>query len=1221
MQTFKKYRKAMVALVLAVLMIMGTVPFAGAVQTYFPLYDDANLVANDNTMYITELSQDPDTKMITATLKVYNGNAANGETLYIGGFGFEVVFDGARVAPYRYDPSNTSDPHLYDITRMYRNLGPTADFANNSQYLYAFGGPLGNFNNIGSTVMCNDSTGGFFGGKISAFVGPSSSPATSSILVAPGATVSVLQMFFMPVSPTDNILDMSMFKYQFITSINFIEINTWLANNKSMVYASNKAMSRNSYSYVISVPTFKMHFVRPKPTGVTSDVPNRAILGYDASQMEWSYDGVTYSSGAPVVLDTAHTIYVRMRESAGYSGSDEEYVNYKKELASEPVQFDFPQKINESIPRLTKASVALSPLHPDGRVRVGDTIEYTIVAGNDGNASSTWDNAVITDQLPAGMTFANNVRIDGILQTQNVGFTLISGVLSVPLGNLVGGTQKMVTFNVTVNDTAYGTTIINTATATGKDRDTGNDILMTADDSLGGAGGFVIVDRSAAPTIDPVTEGDSVITGTGVIGAEVVVNPGDGGASIPVTVVNDGSGNGVWSVDVSTRKPITGRTITAVQTEPSKDPSVQVSTVTVARPPVIKVSSKTSENLTRSDGTRRVGDTLRYTITVANNGLPKSLWQNALIVDTLPTEVDFVSGSVTIDTSPAGSAANYASGVLTVTIDEIPGGVTKVVAFDAVINATAYGKVFVNTALIDGEPVVEPTPTPVYGQTAQPAVDEVNEGDKTIQGDGINGATITVTFPDGVTTRTAIVAGNRWSVTVPNSINLVEGDSVSVTQVLAPDSPSDPVIAPVMGKKPVIPQVVKTSQNITVSDGTFRTGDRILYTVVVSNIGSPKSYWTGAVVADVIPVGMTLDLSSVKLDGMQPTFSDYNATTRRLQVSVWRGPTDPGIQGGLSATVTFEATINPDANGLHIMNSVNVAGYENGDSTKPISDGADEDGGGFTVVNKSVDPIVDEPVYREDPSITGTGEPGATITVTLPDNTEFSTTVPPSGTWKADLPSGKSLDTGDVISVVQTEVGKDPSDEVLVTVIDKTWRGIYGLVNPIVGANLVPGFMDMHAITVELRPTFRTAASPDLITTAYVNSLGLGEFKFEKIPFGDYVLVISRPGFLVRCMNITISPSDLDMRVFEPPNTQNENGIFELWGGDCNGDMRIDNEDQLLVQYYMNRGTSAYSSDYDPAADIITDGVIDNEDLMRIMANWNLDASMYAGANSVNFAI
>ncbi|MCL2151533.1 MAG: isopeptide-forming domain-containing fimbrial protein [Oscillospiraceae bacterium] len=1226
MQMFKKYKKAMVALVLAVLMILGTIPLAEAAQTYFPLYDDTHLVANDNTLYITELSQDPVSKMITATLKVFNGNPAGGETLYIGGFGFEVAFDGARVAPYRYDPSNTSDPHEFDVSRMYLNQGPNANLADNSRYLHAFGGPLNNFNNIGSAVMCNNTANGsFFGGKITAFVGQNSNPANSSILVAPGATEPVLEMFFMPISTADNILDINMFRYQFVTTVNFIEINTWLANNKSMVYASNKAVALNSYTYVISAPTFKMHFVRPVPTGVTADLTNRAVVGYNATQMEWSYDGVTYRSDVPpIVLDDAHTIYVRMRES-GYSGIDDEYVNYKKEIASDPVELDFPPNFYPclGLTVVTKTSTPLAPLHPDGKVRVGDTIEYTIIARNDGHPNSTWTDAVVTDTMPVGVTFANNVRIDGFLQTQNVGFTFLSGILTVPLGDIPGGTQKRVTFNATVNESAYGIKIVNTARVAGKDGNTSTDVIVDADDGDGqGGGGLDIVDRSAAPTIDPVTEGDATITGTGVIGADVVVNPGDGGASITVVVVDDGSGNGVWSADVSGRRPITGRTITAVQTEPNKDPSPQASTVTVARPPVIKNSAKTSENLTRSDGSRRVGDMLRYTITVKNDGLPKSLWQNVIIIDTVPTEVNYVPGSVTIDTLPAGSAANYSSGVLTVNLGDIPGGVTKVVTFDAEINNTAYGKTFVNTALIDGDSIIEgPTvPPPVYGQTAQPVVDEVNEGDKIVEGDGINGATVTVTFPDGVTTRTATVSGGRWSVTVPNSINLIEGNIINVTQVLAPDSASDPVVVTVNGKKPVISDVVKVSQNLTSTDGNFRTGDRIRYTITLYNNGSPKSFWTGAVVTDVIPQGMTLDLSSVLLDGTQPTFSDYNATTRTLRVQVWRGPTDQGIQGGLSATVVFEATINPNANGTHIMNSVTVAGFENGDSTKPVNDGADEDGGGFNVVNKSADPIID-PITRGDRAITGEGEPGATVIVTLPDNTQIPATVANDGTWRADLPVGKEVTTGDVISAVQTEVGKDPSDVVYGTAGDKTGRGIHGLVNPIVTVNPVPGFANMHAITVELRTTFRTPAPSSLRVTATPAVGGLGEFTFENVPFGDYVLVIQRPGFLTRCMNITISPTDLDMRDIAPPNTQNENGVFELWGGDCNGDFRIDNEDQLMVQYYMNRGTSAYDSDYDPAADVLTEGVIDNEDLMRIMSNWNLDASMYAGAETVNFTI
>jgi hypothetical protein len=166
---------------------------------------------------------------------------------------------------------------------------------------------------------------------------------------------------------------------------------------------------------------------------------------------------------------------------------------------------------------------------------------------------------------------------------------------------------------------------------------------------------------------------------------------------------------------------------------------------------------------------------------------------------------------------------------------------------------------------------------------------------------------------------------------------------------------------------------------------------------------------------------------------------------------------------------------------------------------------------------------------------------------------------------------------------------------------------------------LIPGFKDMHGITVELRPTFRTPASPERRTTPVETiPAGQGRFTFNNVPIGSYVLYIHRPGYLVRAMNVVISATDPAIVELRPPGAE-DNGVFNLWWGDCNGDMRVDNEDIIMVIYYMDIRANLGDPRYNPACDLNADGRADNEDILMVQDKWNRNVMQYAGAGDVNF--
>ena len=182
-------------------------------------------------------------------------------------------------------------------------------------------------------------------------------------------------------------------------------------------------------------------------------------------------------------------------------------------------------------------------------------------------------------------------------------------------------------------------------------------------------------------------------------------------------------------------------------------------------------------------------------------------------------------------------------------------------------------------------------------------------------------------------------------------------------------------------------------------------------------------------------------------------------------------------------------------------------------------------------------------------------------------------------------------------------------------------KTVHGYVWPMVTQDWIPGLMERHDIVVELRETFHTPAAPGLSAAAtQTDSDGNGEFSIEDVPPGDYVLVIKRPGYLARCMNVTISGSDPDVIELSPPDTDPmDSGVFVLWWGDCDGDLTIDDDDLLMLQGLWN--VSASNINYDPACDLDGNGRIDNSDALMLMMRYGYSSVDYAGAEGVDFSL
>ncbi|MCL2045120.1 MAG: dockerin type I domain-containing protein [Oscillospiraceae bacterium] len=215
----------------------------------------------------------------------------------------------------------------------------------------------------------------------------------------------------------------------------------------------------------------------------------------------------------------------------------------------------------------------------------------------------------------------------------------------------------------------------------------------------------------------------------------------------------------------------------------------------------------------------------------------------------------------------------------------------------------------------------------------------------------------------------------------------------------------------------------------------------------------------------------------------------------------------------------------------------------------------------------------------------------------------------PSG----NLPNNHAFGYGLIYPAVWVDQGIFYTPPEYPTVTGRVWPM---LANDIWG--LGEAFVRSHDITVELRSTFLTPAPANLSTKAVlVDSSGLGEFTFENVPYGNYVLHIDRPGYLTRAMLVSVSEASPAVITLSPPGIA-EGGVFRLWWGDSNDDGRIDNEDVMMILELMNLGVNANHPYYYSGCDFNSDGLIDNEDIQMVLEMWNRMLLDYPGSNGVN---
>ena len=301
--------------------------------------------------------------------------------------------------------------------------------------------------------------------------------------------------------------------------------------------------------------------------------------------------------------------------------------------------------------------------------------------------------------------------------------------------------------------------------------------------------------------------------------------------------------------------------------------------------------SKRAENLTHPGGPTQPGDRIRYTVT-ASNGAKGSLWTDVVVTDPLPACLDLDEKSLRLD-NPRGGVADRA-------LEKAPS-----------VAAGDVGRFSLSTPAADGRPVL----TVPVGNVA-------------------GGASATVTFectvradaagegkPAADLGNVAQATGTRPDPADPER-PMPDPDNPGQPLPVNPD-PTDPATPPGGGTvAPADPdvRVSKSVENLTAPDAKVtHLGDRLRYTVELSNAGAANSCLVGAVISDPLPAGIepvpgTLRLS---VDGAGPVAvpdAAYDAASRTIAV------TCGDVWGGHTAALTFECTVGEAALGANAAN-------------------------------------------------------------------------------------------------------------------------------------------------------------------------------------------------------------------------------------------------------------------------------------------------------------
>ncbi|MFQ3727466.1 Ig-like domain-containing protein [Staphylococcus equorum] len=632
-----------------------------------------------------------------------------------------------------------------------------------------------------------------------------------------------------------------------------------------------------------------------------------------------------------------------------------------------------------------------------------------------------------------------------------------------------------------------GTVLTATATKNGKTSYASDPVTVTD------------VTAPIAPTVTEVTSESAQVTGTGEPGSTITVKLPDGSVA---TGTADNQGN--YAIDIPTNVDLVGNeelVVTSTDGAGNVSPETRVTVKDTTAPVAPMVNEVTSEG-TQVTGTGEAGSTITVNFPDGNTATGTVDNQGNYVID-IPTTVDLVGNEEVVVTSTDGVGNVSPETKITVKdvtapvapmVNEVTSEGTQVTgtgeagstitvkfpdgntvtgtaddqgnyAIDIPTNVDLVGNEELVVTSTDGAGNVSPetkvTVTDVTAPVA-PMVSEVTSEGTQVTGSGEAGSIITVKFPDGSTvTGTADDQGN-YAIDIPINVDLVGNEELVVTSTdssgnVSPETkvtvtdvtaPSAPTMSEVTSEDSQVTGTGEPGSTITVKfpDGSTVTGtadDQGNYAidiptnldlvgneelVVTSTDGAGNvSPETRVTVTDVTaPVAPRVN--EVTSEGTQVTGTGEAGST--ITVNFPDGNTATGIvdnQGNYA--IDIPTNVDLVGNEELVVTSTDGAGNVSPETKVTVTD-----------VTAPSAPVVNE-VTSEGTQVTGTGEPGSTITVKFSDGSVVTGEADDQGNYAIDIPKNVDLVGNEELVVTSTDDSGNVSPETRLTVKDTTGSG------------------------------------------------------------------------------------------------------------------------------------------------------------------------------------
>ncbi|MFW1832550.1 Ig-like domain-containing protein, partial [Acinetobacter baumannii] len=641
------------------------------------------------------------------------------------------------------------------------------------------------------------------------------------------------------------------------------------------------------------------------------------------------------------------------------------------------------------------------------------------------NHDSNDDSSVPADTTPPstdGVTFSvDPVTSDNVINASEAsGNVTITGVLkNIPAdaaNTAVTVVINGVTYNATVDKAAGTWTVSVPGSGLVADADKTIDAKVTFTDAAGNSSSVNDTQTYTIDTVAPNT--DEVDFSVDSVTADNVINASEAAGEVTITGV-------LKNIPADAANTVVTVVVNGVSYTATVDKAAGTWTVNVPGSGLVADTDKTIDaTVTFTDAagnSSTVSDTQLYTL------------------DTTAPDVDGVNFTVDSVTADNVINASEAAGNVTIT------GVLKNVPSDAaatavtiVINGVTYNATVDKaagtwTVSVPGSGLVADTDKTIDAKVtftdaagnsstvndtqtytldtaapAAPVIDPVN-GTDPITGTAEPGSTVTVTYPNGDTA--TVVAGPDGSWSVPNP-GLNDGDEVEAIATDPAGNPSLPGTAIVDAVGPNTDGVNFTVDSVTADN--------------VINASEASGNVTVTGVLKNVPADAANTVVTVVINGQTYT-ATVDSTAGTWTVSV------PGSELTADADKTIDAKVTfTDAAGN--SSSVNDTQTYTLDTTAPDA------------------PVIN-PVNGTDP-ITGTAEPGSTVTVTYPDGTTATVVAGTDGSWSVPNPG---LNDGDEVEAIATDPAGNPSlpDTAIVDAVGPNTDGVNFTVDSVTADNVI----------------------------------------------------------------------------------------------------------------------------------------------------------------------